>query len=55
MKGYNFLFCEVMQVEVVFVCVVLTFRWQSSLIIKRLSPSELQFACQYHPLHMLQL
>lgn len=33
-----------MQVEVVFVCLVLKFRWQSSLITEHLSASELQFA-----------
>lgn len=39
-----FFFCEVMQVEVVFVCLVLKFWWQSSLITEHLSASELQFA-----------
>lgn len=48
-KEYNFVFwrgggCEVLQVEVVFVCVVLRFWWQSSVIIEHLSPLELQFA-----------
>lgn len=49
-KGYNFsfFFCEVMQVEVVF-CVVLGFRWQSSLIIEHLSPFDLQFARAHSP------
>lgn len=60
-KGYNLLFiffCEVTQVEVVFVCVILKFCWQSSLVFERLSlPPELQFARtrQYRPLHVLQL
>lgn len=46
-----------MQVEVVFVCLVLKFRWQSSLITEHLSASELQYAraCQHCLLHTLQL
>lgn len=40
---FPFFVCKVMQVEVLFVCFVLKFWWQSSLIIEHLSPSELQF------------